>query len=183
MEQKGTILIVDDRTDEKIGVFHDYLVNSGFNLNYVGTLAEAKNELKSLLSSQQLDGIILDFSFPIDENDKSVQSNNIPNGVVLLNDFIFRIRLQQIPVIINTTGDKDYKKKYLGNPDDLRIPYYDVDHELNPLARPSRGMTQDILKLFNDRVERRSQTQMSYEPPKETMFSCEAERRFYRTMD
>jgi len=155
MNKKGIILIVDDRIDEKIGIFEDHLSTCGFSVKIAGTLEEANRDLENYLSDNTLDGIILDFSFPVDSNDQSVSTNGIPNGVVLLDKYKFKIGVKRIPVVINTTGDEDYKKKYLGSLGRLEMPIYNVNHQANPLARPSIQMVQQIIDMLNQRYEHR----------------------------
>jgi len=155
MEKKGIILIVDDRIDEKIGTFEGHLHKNGFSIKVAGTLEEADKDLEKYLSDNTLDGIILDFSFPIDSKDQSVSTNGIPNGVVLLNKYKFKIGLTRIPVVINTTGDEEYKNKYLASLGTLSMPTYNVNHQATPLTRPSMSMIQDIINMFNQRCEQR----------------------------
>lgn len=158
MEKKGTILIVDDRIDEKIGSFSEQLVKEGYDIKIAGTYEDAEKALKTLIDSNTLDGMILDFSFPVNAEEPSVSTNGTPNGVLLLKKFIFKINLKKIPVVINTTGDEDYKKKYLGSLGNLEMPVYNVNHQANPLARPSVRMVKDILNMFNQRCEYRKTT-------------------------
>lgn len=158
MEKKGIILIVDDRIDEKIGTFEGHLYKNGFSVKIAGTLEEADRDLDNYLSDNTLDGIILDFSFPVDSKDQSVNTKGIPNGVVLLDKYKFKIGVKRIPVVINTTGDEDYKKKYLGSLKNLEMPIYNVNHQANPLARPSTRMVRDIVNMFNQRYEYRKTT-------------------------
>ena len=156
MQRKGVILIVDDRIEEKIGVFQEYLKVDGYTIRIAETLEDANKELSTLLRNNSLDGIILDFSFPVDSKDSSVHVDGIPNGVSLFRKHEFKIKTQRIPVVINTTGDEEYKRKYLGNIEDLGTPTYNVNHEANPLAQTTnREMVIDILKMFNDRTEQR----------------------------
>lgn len=156
MQGKGTILIVDDRIEEKIGVFQEYLKVDGYNIKISQTLEEADNDLSKLLGSNNLDGIILDFSFPINETDASVSKDGKPNGVFLFRKYEFKIKNQRVPIVINTTADEEYKKKYLGDIRNLGTPTYNVNHEANPLAQSTnREMVRDILKMFNERTEQR----------------------------
>lgn len=156
MQKKGTILIVDDRIEEKIGVFQEYLKIDGYNIRIAQTLEEADKDLSALLGSNNLDGIILDFSFPVDSKDPSVHIDGIPNGVSLFRKHEFKIKNQRVPVVINTTGDEEYKKKYLGDIRNLGTPMYNVNHQANPLAQSTnREMVREILKMFNERTEQR----------------------------
>ena len=155
MGNKGIILIVDDRIDEKIGPFEQHLYKSGFSVKIAGTLEEADRDLKKYIGDKTLDGIILDFSFPVNSEDQSVSTRGVPNGVVLLDKYKFNIGVQRIPVVINTTGDEDYKKKHLGSLGRLEMPIYNVNHQTTPLARPSMRMIQDIINMFNQRCEQR----------------------------
>ena len=155
MEKKGTILIVDDRIHEKIGSFSEHISKEGFNVEIAETYEDAEKALKALIDSNTLDGMILDFSFPVNAEDPSVSTNGTPNGVLLLKNYIFKINLKKIPVVINTTGDEDYKKKYLGSLGNLEMPVYNVNHQANPLARPSVRMVKDIINMFNQRCEQR----------------------------
>lgn len=152
---KGTILIVDDRIEEKIGVFKEYLKIDGYYVKTAQTLEEADKDLSDLLGRNNLDGIILDFSFPLNSNDASVYVNGLPNGISLFRKYEFKIRTQGVPVVINTTGDEDYKRKYIGNIESLRIPMYNVNHEANPLAQASPKMAKEILDLFNEKTKNR----------------------------
>ena len=158
MQQKGTILIVDDRIEEKIGVFQEYLKIDGYNIRIAQTLEEADKELSTLLGSNNLDGIILDFSFPVDSKDSSVHVNGIPNGVSLFKKHQFSITNKKIPVVINTTGDEDYKRKYMGDLANIGTPIYNVNHEANPLAQANPELAKKILKLFNERTDLRIRT-------------------------
>ena len=155
---KGTILIVDDRIEEKIGVFQQYLKIDGYNIIIAGTLEEADRDLSNLLANNSLDGIILDFSFPVDSKDPSVHVDGIPNGVSLFRKYQFNIKNKQIPVVINTTGDEEYKRKYMGDLTNLGTPVYNVNHEANPLAQASPELAKKILKLFNERTDLRIRT-------------------------
>lgn len=156
MKLEGIILIVDDRLEEKIGTFADCLINNGYKIQIAQTLEEADRTLKELLKGNKLDGIILDFSFPINSNDQSVHINGIPNGVSLFKKYQFKITTQRIPIIINTTGDEEYKKKYLGDIQNLGTPIYNVNHNANPLAQPNAEMVNDILGMLRHRTEQRN---------------------------
>jgi len=158
MQNKGTILIVDDRLQEKIGKFKDYLEEDGYVVQIAETLEKADECLSELISKNSLDGIILDFSFPVNEKDPSVQSKGKPNGVVLYEKFSFKIRTQGIPIVINTTGDEEYKRKYMGDIENLGTPVYNVNHEANPLAQASPDLVNDILEMFNERNDKRVST-------------------------
>lgn len=155
MHKKGVVLIVDDCFDEKIGQFEEHLQRAKFEIRKAETLEEADRELDKLLRDNSLNGIILDFSFPKDVNDDNVSENGKPNGIVLLEKYRLRLELKRIPVVINTTGDEDYKEKYLGFLKQLYIPIYNVKHQVHPLANPLMRMTQDIIKMFNQRYEQR----------------------------
>lgn len=155
--EKGTILIVEDRMDEKIGKFEEYLTNNGYNIQVAETLEKADVSLNSLIASNKLDGLILDFSFPTNSEDESVVStDSIPNGISLLRKYQFKIETRRIPVIINTTADEDYKKKYLGDIKNSRTPMYNVDNQSNPLSQPTPAMVEQILSMFNKRTEERN---------------------------
>jgi len=167
MNNKGTILIVDDRIEEKIGVFQEYLKVEGYNIVIAENLEEADNKLNTLLGNNTLDGIILDFSFPINENDASVNKEGKPNGVFLFKKHEFKIKTQRVPIVINTTGDEDYKRKYLGDIRNLGTPAYNVNHQANPLAQSTnREMVKEILKMFNERTEQRRVTSQIQEDRK-----------------
>lgn len=155
MKEKGTILIVEDRFEEKIGKFQEFLNKEGYSIKHVDTLEEADTVLDKLLKENKLDGIILDFSFPVNNEDESTNIDNIPCGVQLFKKHQFKIDTQRIPVIINTTGDEEYKRKYLGDFNKLSNPIYNVNHHANPLAQPNIEMVKEILKLFNTRNEQR----------------------------
>lgn len=160
MSKKGTILIIDDRLEEKIGIFQEYLNIDGFDIKIAETLEEADKKISNLLKSNTLDGIILDFSFPINSMDASVTKDGKPNGVYLFEKYKFKITTQGVPVVINTTGDEEYKKKYLGDIKNLGTPVYNVNHQANPLAQTTnREMVRDILKIFNQRYEKRKITE------------------------
>ena len=158
MGQKGIILIVDDRIEEKIGVFQEYLKIDGYNIKIANTLEEADKDLSKFLGSNNLDGIILDFSFPVNAEDPSVHVDGVPNGVSLFTKHRFNIKNKQIPVVINTTGDEEYKRKYMGDLTKLGTPVYNVNHEANPLAQASPKLAKEILKLFNERTDLRIRT-------------------------
>lgn len=158
MQGKGTILIVDDHIDEKIGVFQEYLKIDGYTIITTSTLEEADRNLSNLLANNSIDGIILDFSFPIDSKDPSVHVDGIPNGVSLFNKHQFKIRNKQIPVIINTTGDEEYKRKHIGDLTNLGTPVYDVNNEANSLAQPNPELVKEVLKMFNERTNLRIST-------------------------
>lgn len=158
MNEKGIILIVDDRIQEKIGVFQEYLKVEGYEIKIAGTLEDADKDLSNLLANNSLDGIILDFSFPVNEEDPSVHVDGIPNGVSLFRKHQFNIKNKQIPVIINTTEDEDYKRKYMGDLTKLGTPTYNVNHEANPLALARPELAKKILKLFNARTDLRIRT-------------------------
>jgi len=148
----GIILIIEDRFEEKIGQFADYLTKNGYKIILAETLESAFLKMQDLLASNNVDGVILDFSFPTNNEDPSVSSNNLPNGIVFLDNFKFKLNTRQIPVVINTTGDKEYKKKYLEPlKSGLSMPLYDVDHESSPLARPGAQSIQEIMELFDKR--------------------------------
>ena len=156
MKEKGTILIIDDRIEEKIGIFEEYLKIDGYTIKIAQTLEEADKDLSMLLGSNKLDGIILDFSFPINENDASVTKDGKPNGIYLFRKYEFKIKNQRIPIVINTTADEEHKRKYLGSLNDLGTPSYNVNHEANPLAQSTnREMVIEILRIFNERTEQR----------------------------
>ena len=156
MKEKGTILIIDDRIEEKIGIFEEYLKIDGYTIKIAQTLEEADRDLSTLLGSNKLDGIILDFSFPIDENDASVTKDDKPNGIYLFRKYEFKIKNQRIPIVINTTAEEEHKRKYLGDLNNLGTPVYNVNHEANPLAQSTnREMVRDILRMFNERTEQR----------------------------
>lgn len=154
MSNKGSILIVEDRVQEKIGSFYDQLVRNGYNIKIVETLEQADETLDELLKTNIIDGIILDFSFPISEEDQSVCIDGIPSGIVLLQNHLFKLNTKRIPVVINTTGDEEYKAKYLES-FTLSMPIYNVNHETNPLARPSSKMIEEIISMFNTRNSER----------------------------
>lgn len=156
MGTKGVILIVEDLLEEKIGKFKQIIEIDGFTTKVTSTYKDSEKELIKLISSNQLDGIILDFSFPYDANDKSVVINDMPCGIKLLKDFEFKISLQGIPVVINTTGDNEYKRKYLESINHKNFPMYDVNNALTSLTNPSIEMVKDILKMFNVRYEKRN---------------------------
>ena len=154
---KGFILIVEDRFEEKIGKFKDSLSNEGYNIILAKTLEEAKQEMNDLLKSNNIDGVILDFSFPINSEDLSDFSNGEPNGITFLKNFKFQLNNKKIPIIINTTADENFKKKYLKPIESsLEMPLYVVDHECNPLANLSPHSTKEIINLFNARNQLRN---------------------------
>ena len=155
MATKGVILIVEDRLEEKIGAFENDLTNDGYTIKISETLEKAKKDIEILLKNDSLDGIILDFSFPVNDKDPSVNINGIPCGVALLRKYEFKISNKRIPVVINTTGDEEYKRKYLGNIENFTTPLYNVNHQANPLAQATVQMKQQILKLFNSRTQQR----------------------------
>lgn len=155
MPKKGTILIVEDRLEEKIGKFQENLEQEGYELEIVETLEKADVALTELFRNNKLDGIILDFSLPINDKDLSVNVDNIPCGVFLFKKHEFKISTQRIPVIINTTGDEEYKRKYLGDIGKLSTPAYNVNHQANPLAQANPEIVQEILNLFKERTEQR----------------------------
>lgn len=155
MATKGVILIVEDRLEEKIGAFENDLTNDGYTIKISETLEQAKKDIEELLKRDILDGVILDFSFPVSEEDPSVNINGIPCGVALLRKCEFKISNKRIPVVINTTGDEEYKRKYLGDMKKFSTPLYNVNHQANPLAQATVQMKQQILKLFNSRTEQR----------------------------
>lgn len=156
MREKGTILIVEDCMEEKIGRFEEYLTSNGYKIEVAENLEKADKCLNELLKSNTLDGIILDFSFPINIEDRTVDMDGIPNGVSLLRKYQFKIDTRRIPIIINTSCDEEYKKKYLGNINDSTIPMYNVNHQSNPLAQPNPQMIEQILSMFNKRNEERN---------------------------
>ena len=155
MGSKGTILIVEDLLDEKIGKFKQILDIEGFKTIVSETYKDAKEKIEKLINSNELTCVILDFSFPVDDIDKSVVINDIPCGVQLLKDFSFKMSLKSIPVVINTTGDNEYKEKHMAQVNTTGIPIYDVDCALTSLTQPTPEMVKQILKLFNDRYEKR----------------------------
>jgi len=155
MQEKGTILIIEDHLEEKIGQFKECLDREGYDVKTAETLEEADIVLVELLKNNSLDGIILDFSFPIDNVDQSVTVDNMPSGVFLFKKYEFKINTQRIPVVINTTGDEEYKRKYLGDIKNSSTPIYNVNQQANPLAQANPEMVQEILKMFNERTEQR----------------------------
>lgn len=155
----GTILIIEDRFEEKIGQFADYLTKNGYKIILAETLENAFIKMQNLLETNNIDGVILDFSFPTNNEDPSVYSNNLPNGIAFLDNFKFKLNTKQIPVIINSTGDKEYKEKYLEPmKSGLSMPLYNVDHERSPLAKSSAQAIQEIMELFNKRKSLRNIT-------------------------
>jgi len=153
VSEKGTILIVEDRIIEKIGSFRQYLEKEGYSITVAENFKQAQLELNELLRKNTIVGIILDLSFPKDENDKSaVNKEDIPYGAVLFNNNKFQLHIKNIPIVINTTGDDEYKRKYLGDINNLNVPIYNVNHETNPLANSSGKQIKEILELFNHRV-------------------------------
>lgn len=155
MGKKGTILIIDDLLEEKIGRFKQILEIEGFKVKVAENYRDAKKELDGLIRSNDLDGIILDFSFPVDDEDKSTVINDIPCGIQLFKDFRFNISLKGIPVIINTTCEDEYKQKYLKTIDCSNIPIYDVNNSATSLTQPTPEIAKQILTLFNARYEKR----------------------------
>ena len=49
---------------------------------------------------------------------------------------------------------KEYKKQHLDGLS-LEMPVYDVDHEMNPLAKPSAQTIREILDMFNTKNQTR----------------------------
>ena len=154
VKKNGSILIVEDRLQEKIGSFYDQLVKNGYDIEIGENFEKANELLENLLKSNKIDGIILDFSFPVSEEDQSVNIDGIPSGVKLLQDYLFKLNMRRIPVVINTTGDEEYKAKYLENMG-LSMPVYNVNHETNPLAKPGAQMISEIMEMFDIRNNER----------------------------
>ncbi len=154
--KNGTILIVEDRPEEKIGRFQDFLTEQGYTVQIAENFADAEKLLNRLLKTNTIDGIILDFAIPVSEDDKSTTNGNIPNGVVLLKQFLFSLNNRRIPLVINTTADEECKKKYLSELN-LEMPIYIVNQEGMPLAspNPSGKMLQEIIDMFNERNKTR----------------------------
>lgn len=152
--KNGTILIVEDRPEEKIGRFQDFLVGQGYSIKIAENFINAEKLLNELLKTNTIDGIILDFAIPLSKGDKSTTNGNIPNGIVLLKQFLFSLNNRRIPVVINTTADDECKKKYLEGIN-LEMPIYIVNQEGMPLAspNPSGKMLQEIINMFNARNE------------------------------
>ena len=51
MNEKGNILIIEDRIQEKIGSFYDQLIINGYNIKIAETLEEANEKLYSEVSN------------------------------------------------------------------------------------------------------------------------------------
>lgn len=159
LKKDGTILIVEDRLEEKIGSFEEAIKAQGYDVLIAEDLKTAKSMLDELLKKNKLDGIILDFAIPVDKEDRSTTTKDIPNGVVLLRNFLFKINNCRIPVVINTTGDEEYKKKYLRTMT-LEMPIYNLNHQLTPLASSNQStyVRREILSMFNLRNQTRIDT-------------------------
>jgi len=158
MDKKGTILVIEDHFEEKIGVFKNYLDIEGYEIDVAENLEEANKKMVDLLKKNIIDGIILDFSFPISKEDPTRFFNDVPNGVLFFEKFKFQIQTMQIPVVINTTATEEIKTKYLGDLDHLGTPVYNVNHDANPLAAPTNQLfIKEIFNLFNNRNKMRNQ--------------------------
>ena len=157
MNKKGTILIVDDRIEEKIGTFRQYLDIEGFNVEIAEDLKKADKLLSDLIKSNKLDGLILDLSFPVSKEDPSVTTEeNIPCGVSLFRKHEFKLRNKMIPIVLNSTADEEFKRKYFGNIEKSNTLMYNVDVQSNPLTRPTGNLIKEIIGMFNKRSEDRN---------------------------
>ena len=155
MQYKGTILIVEDHIQEKIGSFYDYIIKNNYSISTAENLEDADKKLIDLINLNEIDGIILDFAFPVNRSDLSPNIDGIPNGIVLLTKHLFKLNLKRIPVIINTTADETYKRKHLESLN-LEMPIYEIDNELSPLSSLSSSACKEIIELFDRRsMERR----------------------------
>lgn len=158
LKKDGTILIVEDRIEEKIGGFSDdVLKKQGYDIQFAENLEKARELLNELLRKNKIDGIILDFSIDTNKDDKSPTTDGVPNGIVLLREFLFKLNTARIPIVINTTGDEEYKNKYLGTMN-LEMPIYNVNHQATPLASPNLNfqVIHEILNMFDSRNETRN---------------------------
>ena len=172
MEKKGTILIVEDRIDEKIGHFKEILESRDYDVQFAGTLENANILLGANIN--KLDGIILDFSFPVSDEDLSDNINDLPCGVELLSRYKRIVQSQGIPIVINSTAEKslkieklkkigielDEKNNGITKPRFMQsMPIYNIDNESNPLVSATSQMVEEILKMFEERTIQRKTTE------------------------
>ena len=157
MESKGTIFIVEDQEETKIGVFADILKRNGFKIVIAENYEDADAKLGELVASNELDGIILDFSFPYSTaNSKRVDVVNgreVPNGVMLLKKYLFKINNQRVPIVINSTAEKAYREEYLKGISLEEM--FVINTETVSLTNPGNDV-KSILELFASRSERRN---------------------------
>ncbi len=175
--EKGTILVIEDKEQGKLGRFKDVLIRDNYSILSVETLGEAIKTIEKMKKSNfdTLDGLILDFSFPVGEVDnKEYDSSKTINGrqcgIEFLRKYYHLFNNNRIPLVINTTASEELKREKLKEIGiDIRegefglIPQkflqftqiFNVDNESNSLFNPSGETIKDILKIFNERTENR----------------------------
>lgn len=107
------ILIVEDDLEGKVGNFTYDLLKAGLNYECIDTYEKAEDIIRN--RKDEIEAIILDFAFPFSDTDSLEQDikTNLPNGVKLLYNFEFQLYLKQIPIVINTSCEKNLRDKYL----------------------------------------------------------------------
>lgn len=107
------ILIVEDDLEGKVGNFTDDLLKAGLNYECAETYEKAEKIFKE--KRDEIEAIILDFAFPVSDKDFLEQDvkTKLPNGVKFINSIEFQLYLKQIPVVINTSCEKNLREKYL----------------------------------------------------------------------
>ena len=172
-EQKGTILVIEDEEQGKIGRFKDVLITNNYCILHVRTLGEAIKIMEEMKKNNfnNLDGLILDFSFPIGEIDgKQFDSSKTISGIEFLRIYYHLLNNNKIPLVINTTASEDFKIEQLKeigieikegeigliHQKFLQLTQiFNVDNSINPLANPSSETIKEILGMFKQRTETR----------------------------
>lgn len=150
------ILIIDDNIEEKIGAFKDLLEKTGFKCIEAKTLEEAKRIFEDNINN--IDAVVLDYAFPESKNNTIFYNENkVPNGIVFLKKYEFKLYTKNIPLIINTSADEEEREKWLRT-----TSYFSKDEDVlykcpakQPLADSTSVIAEQIIKEIKKRQEER----------------------------
>ncbi len=172
------ILIIDDCIETKVGTFLELLGRAGFETRCATTLEEATEILGKDID--KIDAIILDYSFPVSQDNQAVyDTNRTPNGIVLLQRFGMKLKMKDIPVIINTDGEESYRDDWL-----RKTTHFKNDRDVlykSPEKQPISCITPLLAnKLIEQIKQKKEERDLQRNAPKETKKWPKAILEYYR---
>lgn len=151
------VLVIDDRFEEKIGIFADTMTKAGLEYGIAGTLKTANEMFDS--NSQDISTIILDLTFPKDDEDTVgiLDRTESPNGIKFLERNGLQMKLKEISLILNSCWDDDERDRHF-----TRTNYYreskdliiEILSEKTPLSHLTETSMQQLIRALQEAKEK-----------------------------